>query len=870
MRKSRYLTITMMIAFLLALPLVWINNTGLAKAATTPTFEKTKVELVGAGTTYTMVIKDKIDKSTYTWSSSNTAVAKVSTKGVITAVAKGTAKITCKVTYPSGKTTKTKTLTCNVTVTVPATGVKISNASLTKGAHVLTVGDSFTFKCTLEPAKTSDKAFWSIFGGDAASLRIDDAASGKVTALKAGKVMLAVTAAKTSTKKDADASNIKDIIIVEVIDKVIPPEPEVLPPKVTAVKVEDSNKIVVDFDSPVLSNTLISSTGELLNIEIFMGKDSKKPVADDPGKLKGSLSTDGKQLTITTEKALNGSYSVCFSEQVIGTNGKPLEYYYRKISYADLIPPAVLNTTVDDTGLIATIYFTEPINFINMTINEVGLVTTSLQDTNPNTISILKNAMNYVISEDKKSLKIDLTNIAVSDRNKTFKVVISGITDMAGNAPLKSYVEAYVKTDTSYKPQAVVDSVIRTGYNTITVNFSRAIDPNFPGFIQIEGSGSIMGQVDPKDNRKVNYTISDYDATYTGYRKLTVSFWNSYNVNPADTTRNTYEKTMFFELDTTAPSLVSYDYNTDNQTLILRYSKDVTLTSASGTLYSTYTSLNDDIKIINNSYTEVVHNEGKNIIKLRVTNMIMSGRYDVTIPQGFVSDSFRNLSLADRRSIVVTGPSGGTSGSELSPPYYVFQNEDNNSKITLKFRNKLDRASAEAVANYRIPGVIIINAELKENADDTGATVVLTLAENTIEYNNLSHKLTISGVKGYNNSYTAINNYDCPISLKENKRPNYIPSPIYDKNNNTIKIGFSETIIGTVSEVKLSQNVNGSIYNPYVGSVSVNGSYITLNLASAPLNNTWLEIEFVSYDIKDINGNVAIPIPKPIVLSISY
>ena len=128
MKKSRYLAMALSFIFMLTVLLLNID-TDIVSAATTPSFEQTKIELVGEGSTYQLAIKNKIDKSTYSWSSSNTSIAKVNKNGLVTAVGKGTAKITCKVTYPSGKTTKTKTLTCSVTVTVPATNVKINNAA---------------------------------------------------------------------------------------------------------------------------------------------------------------------------------------------------------------------------------------------------------------------------------------------------------------------------------------------------------------------------------------------------------------------------------------------------------------------------------------------------------------------------------------------------------------------------------------------------------------------------------------------------------------------------------------------------------------------------------------------------------------------
>ena len=867
MKKSRYLAMALMTVFFLAISLTWMLDTGVASAATTPSFEKTKIELVGEGTTYQMVIKDKIDKSTYSWSSSDTSIAKVNKNGLVTAVSKGTAKITCKVTYPSGKTTKTKTLTCSVTVTIPATSIKINNAKLQNGAHVLTVGDSFDFNCELKPSKTSDKAFWTIAGGDSSVLRMDDAAAGKVTALKAGKAILMVTAAKSATKAEADKSLIRDFIIVEVVEAKVeePPKPTL---EVKGVRVENSNRLIVEFDNPVAANTVVTSSGDLLsNIEITIGKDSKKGLADDPGKLKGSLSSDGKQLTITTEKALNGPYVISFNNQIQSVAGAVLTETFRKFTYTDNIPPSILNTTVDDTGLVVTIRFTEPMNFAGMNISEVGVISTMGEGANSSTLSILKNHMNYIASEDKTSLTIDLSNIAYADRNKTFKVVITGITDMAGNPPSRMYLEAYVRTDTSPKPQARVRNVVRSGYNTITATFSRAIDPLTPGFIQIDGGASIQGKVDSRDNTKVNYTISDADAAFTGVRKVTIGFWNSYNVDPNDLTASkTYDFTVYFIEDKTAPLLVAYEFDPDSNLLTLKYNEEVSITSVNGTLPSIYTSASEDIRPVNISYTELPHSEGKTVIKLRVTNINMSGTYSITIPSGFVSDSFRNYSVS--RTISITNVNTSTSGSELPAPYYVAQNTDDQNNITIKFRHKLDTASAQNIVNYSISGVNITSAVLTENTVD-GSTVVLTMAPDSVPYN-LNYKLTISGVKGYNDSYSAISYYETTIALRENTRPAYKPDPVFDKTTMTaIKINFTETVLGTMT-VKVSQIVGSNTIEIPVKSVDVNGSTATINLAIPPSNNSLMYINIVSYDIKDLNGNSLAAMPSTIPLLITY
>jgi uncharacterized protein YjdB len=78
--------------------------------ATSVKLNKTSVT-VNKGKTYTLqgTISPSNSTDTLTWSSSNSKVAKVSSKGVVTAVAKGTATITVK-------TTSGKKATCKVTV----------------------------------------------------------------------------------------------------------------------------------------------------------------------------------------------------------------------------------------------------------------------------------------------------------------------------------------------------------------------------------------------------------------------------------------------------------------------------------------------------------------------------------------------------------------------------------------------------------------------------------------------------------------------------------------------------------------------------------------------------------------------------------
>ena len=104
----------LMVMVLILTSLLWLQGESDAFAAT-PSFKETKVEIIGEGETYQLDIKNKVDGSKYKWSSTNTKVARVSSKGLVTSVGKGSATIRCIITYP---TNKTKTLNCKVTVII--------------------------------------------------------------------------------------------------------------------------------------------------------------------------------------------------------------------------------------------------------------------------------------------------------------------------------------------------------------------------------------------------------------------------------------------------------------------------------------------------------------------------------------------------------------------------------------------------------------------------------------------------------------------------------------------------------------------------------------------------------------------------------
>ena len=117
-----------------------------------------------------------------TWSSSNKNIATVSSSGVVSAKAAGSATIT--VTTNDGG----KIATCSVTVkakTVSVTGVSLDKTSLT-----LTEDDTYTLTATVSPSNATDKSVtWSSNNPSVATV----SSSGVVTAKSAGTAKITVT-----------------------------------------------------------------------------------------------------------------------------------------------------------------------------------------------------------------------------------------------------------------------------------------------------------------------------------------------------------------------------------------------------------------------------------------------------------------------------------------------------------------------------------------------------------------------------------------------------------------------------------------------------------------------------------------------------
>lgn len=209
-----------------------------------------------------------------TWTSSNTAVATVSS-GKVTAKGSGSAIITAK-------TSNNKTATCKITVnakTIAPSAISLSSSTIT-----LYAGENAVLSATISPTNATDKTItWSTSNSKVATV-----SGGKIVAKAAG---TATITAKTSNGKTATCK-------VTVKDKVVPLQWTVVALDSCPTNVKNEFK---KYTSQSTAKTLTIEDGGYVYVMIKVAKGKKVSIT--------SVSESGSKIIVTTSST-SGSNAV--------------------------------------------------------------------------------------------------------------------------------------------------------------------------------------------------------------------------------------------------------------------------------------------------------------------------------------------------------------------------------------------------------------------------------------------------------------------------------------------------------------------------------------------------------------------------------
>lgn len=840
MKKMTTRILAFILVLAMAVPVTISLSQETVVSAASVSLSATKKTLV-VGNSFTMALKNSSNVSKKSFKSSNTKVATVNGKGVVTGVAAGTAKITCTVTLNSGGT---QALVCTVTVKkrVPATEVAFKNLVHDGiNAHVIEVGDKYDFNMKMTPSNSTDTAYFTIADSDIASVT----AGGVVTAKKAGITVLEVRAGLNATeaKKSTNKVVTKTYIYVKPKEAATPtptPTPTVAP-QATGVTMVSSTEINVNFNSAIDKSTVIDSNGNLIAGSITVTAGSG---ATSYGNLTPKLSADKKTLSLTASGEFNGTYVITVFSKVMTTDGQVVAAASFQNDFKDTVGPTYVNTEIADNGYISKINFSEAIDISNLTI-------ISVNGTNNATVKArLTSASNYILSADKKSLTIDLS--AAGEKALNVMVTMAGIKDLKGNASPSYQMSVIVKIDATEKPVANIVSVVRESKTAIVATFDQPM--LYAGYAILDGN-YLQGTIDSDNNKIVRFALTN--TAVTGTKTVVFSGYRNYNM--VNSTANNQTRAVDFTLDTTPPQITSYEFISDTvngvtvQNIVINYTKKISAVNGSGSLTALVNSVSGDIYTKTLTYTAVA--DGTKLTLSFAGQTFESGYYTISLPENLVMDSLENTSKAQQISL--TKQAG--SSAALPQPTLVEQDLSNPSKIRLTFANKLDQASAQNISNYRVNGSILPVSAVIIAQSDKNAVVELTFASGSFT-SSAVYTFTVSGLMGYNGSYGTMNEYNTILTLVDNTAPEVTSCKL--TSSATIQITLTKDVSGT-GEFKVYTN-NGLVD---ASGVFASGKTIFISIPTEVTASTYIVL--VKNEFKDMYNNTA-NIPAQLVANRSY
>lgn len=823
-RNARFIAFAVMLAVMFStIAVSQPTNTYAASIALSAT-NKTVV----VGNTYTLSVKNATNMSKTSWKSSNTKIATVNGKGLVTPVAAGTATITATVYFKDGTQ---KQLSSKVTVKkrIPATGVTLNVVHDEINAHIIEVGSKYDFNTKLTPTTSTDSTYYSI--SDTAYATVNSA--GIVTGVKPGITVLEArigvnkTEAMKSTNKVVARTYIlvrpKSTPTVTPTPTTSPTPTPVMEPKAIGVSLVSSNEIKITFNTPINKSSVIDGNGNLISGAITITPGNK---ATALGNLSARLSKDLMELNITASGEFAGVYVTTIFNKTETVDGTPVQATAFQNDFVDTKGPTYTETTISDNGYKAQIHFSEAIDISKLSILQV------YGENNTYVKSYIGNANNYILSSDKKTLTIDL--MATAQKTVNAMVEMTGIKDLKGNEAEPYVLSVIVRCDATEKSLANIIKVERINKTQLTATFDAPIET--AGYAKIDGLVS-YGIVDPDNNKKVNYTI--INTNLTGNQVVTFSGWRNYNASYSSNANQT--RAVDFTLDTTPPILLSYELTSSMQNgvlvnkLILNYNKTVSLSNISSSLSALVYSNNGNILPMNFTYTGTVEDK---TVTLTLDNLTLEGgTYNFTIPKDFVLDNLSNSSLS---TTIQVQKSAGSS-SNLPAPSSVIQDASNPSKLIVTFNYKLDLASVANVSNYTLGSYTNPISAVIEQQDNNKAVVVLTFANGAIT-NTGTHALTIRGLKGYNSSYGEMKIYNTTLTLVENTAATVVSCKQVSPYGIEIELSKPVTGTGTFQVYTGSSYVTPSSY--------ASGKMIYLSFSQAISNASYLILTnnyFVDY-----------------------
>lgn len=498
-----------------------------------------------------------------------------------------------------------------------------------------------------------------------------------------------------------------------------------------------------------------------------------------PGTLTGTLSADGKTLTVTAQNALSKRYDVVV-EGLKDKNGKEIVKYDEMITIAaDKTAPTIVSN-VQTSASTYKVTFSEP-------LQSLGTVTYKFADGTTATVT-----NDFTAGAKEVTFTLD-AGIAAG---KVVTASFVGTQDKALNLLTPNPATVTFTKGNKDGVAPTVTSITQTGAKTYAVKFSEELSTAATtGLFTIAGNATVSVTKDSTDP-----TVYNVETTNVLEGATTVSIAAVTDLTGETTAATT--KVVTFVKDAAAPKVVSgvvvKDATDNKEYLEVTFDKNVELSSATvdataGTYskdYVTTTLADGDI-----TPQTVAYKDAKNKKVVRVALATLLGAKDVKDATYSLDLAFSGVTsganvTADTAKVIFTrGEDGTASNATVLGAPSVSAGADNN-KVNVEFTGAVDGASATNVANYKVDGAVVESVTLQPLSNGT-QIAVLNLKEGSNSFTGVRN-ITVENVKALGSTKTMLPFSTNVVSLKENIAPTVTKADLTTTTN--INLTFSEAV----------------------------------------------------------------------------
>lgn len=551
----------------------------------------------------------------------------------------------------------------------------------------------------------------------------------------------------------------------------------------------DATRVVVTFTKPVSKASLFADgvSGAFKQTAAVDAVTFTTIDGVSSGTLTGSLSADGKTLTVTATNSLSKRYDVVV-KNLSTTSGDAVESYVQMVTFgADAVAPTILGTERISASQVK-VKFSEPLQAFSPTFTYTdGTTVTGTTGT-------------VAAGATEATFTMDATVTA----NKTIVATFIGAQDQAGNLITPNPATVSFTKGVADGVVPTVTSLTALNNKTIEVKFSEQLsgNPTVTGF-----AGNLTFTQNATD--KTKYTVTS-DTVNTGLKAVGITAGYSDLTGEVGAA---FSKVVNFDLDTINPKVASSTVTTVSGIQYLEVTFDeVVETEASlvtidvtGTMVSNY--VTSPTALVSVPVAKFVQDAtNKKVYRIALTDLLGANdtedaTYSLTLTGKTVTSTTVKLvndvsGNAGPSSTVVSVTRNADSTSNNNQASLDTTLDGNGIKvnadktITVRFNQELDGASALTLSNYNFSGAVVEKAELSAYNTPAGKQdVTLTLKDGSNLFTGLRN-VTISGVKAKNGlAMTTVNTTE---NLVENVAPTVSSAKLTAPG--TITLTFSEAV----------------------------------------------------------------------------